>query len=101
MRGSSLTALSCSHDSCETTDWLAGRKILVAGLIPYLALPFDLVPDFIPVAGVLDDAVIVIVVLRYLVRRDPALLVEHWPGPRSSLALLLRLVGTSDRVAAP
>ena len=63
-------------------DRLARRhKILVAGLIPYLALPFDLVPDFIPVAGVLDDAVIVIVVLRHLVRRDPALLVEHWPGP--------------------
>ena len=74
---------------------------MLFALAGYLAMPFDLVPDFIPVAGVLDDAVIVIVVLRYLVRRDPALLVEHWPGPRSSLALLLRLVGTSSRVAAP
>ena len=77
------------------------RKLMLFALAGYLAMPFDLVPDFIPVAGVLDDAVIVIVVLRYLVRRDPALLVEHWPGPRSSLALLLRLVGTSSRVAAP
>ena len=39
-------------------DRLARRhKILVAGLIPYLALPIDLIPDFIPVAGELDDAV--------------------------------------------
>jgi uncharacterized membrane protein YkvA (DUF1232 family) len=67
----------------------------------YLAVPFDLVPDFIPVAGVLDDAVLVIVVLRHLVRGDPALLVEHWSGPRSSLALLLRFVGVSERVTAP
>jgi uncharacterized membrane protein YkvA (DUF1232 family) len=77
------------------------RKLMLFALAGYLAMPFDLVPDFIPVAGVLDDAVIVIVVLRHLVRRDPALLFEHWPGPRSSLALLLRLVGASDRVAAP
>ena len=84
-------------------DRLARRhKILVAGLIPYLALPIDLVPDFVPSLAQLDDAVLVTFVLRHLVRARPELcLVEHWPGPRSSLALLLRLVGTSDRVAAP
>jgi len=77
------------------------RKLMLFALAGYLAMPFDLVPDFIPVAGVLDDAVIVIVVLRHLVRRDPTLLVEHWPGPPSSLALLMRLVGASDRAAEP
>jgi uncharacterized membrane protein YkvA (DUF1232 family) len=59
------------------------------------------VPDFIPVAGQLDDAVIVVFVMRHLTRRDPGLLVEHWPGPRSSLALLLRFVGVPGRVGAP
>ena len=39
-------------------------KFLVGALIPYLAMPFDLLPDFIPVAGQLDDAVIVVFVLR-------------------------------------
>src|SRR6476660_4720151 len=42
------------------------RKVLVVGLIAYLAMPFDLVPDFIPVAGQLDDAIVVALVLRTL-----------------------------------
>lgn len=69
-------------------------RVLVAGLIPYLALPFDLIPDFIPVAGQLDDAVLVAFVLRRVVRTsDPELVRELWPGPESSLSLVLRLAG--------
>ena len=68
------------------------RKLLVVGLIAYLAMPFDLVPDFIPVAGQLDDAILVAVVLRLVLRASgPALVREHWPGPSSSLEVMLRL----------
>jgi uncharacterized membrane protein YkvA (DUF1232 family) len=70
-----------------------GHKLLVGALIPYLALPFDLVPDFIPVAGQLDDAVLVALVLRQLLKKNPDLVREHWPGPASSLALVFRLAG--------
>jgi uncharacterized membrane protein YkvA (DUF1232 family) len=70
------------------------RKLLLAGLVGYLALPFDLVPDFIPVAGQLDDAIIVALVLRAVLRGGgPELLREQWPGPERSLAVLLRLIG--------
>src|ERR687892_744469 len=68
------------------------KKALLIALTGYLALPFDLVPDFIPVAGQLDDVVIVALVLRSLLRSGGESLVrEHWPGPESSLSVVLRL----------
>src|SRR5438067_1700157 len=71
-------------------------KLLVAALIPYLALPFDLIPDFIPVVGQLDDALLVAFVLRRVVRRtDPELVRVLWPGPEGSLRLVLRLAGST------
>jgi uncharacterized membrane protein YkvA (DUF1232 family) len=74
------------------------RKLLLAPLAAYLAFPFDLVPDFIPVLGQLDDALLVVVVLRSLVRRSPpGLLEEHWPGSPDGLETLRRLAGTSPR----
>jgi uncharacterized membrane protein YkvA (DUF1232 family) len=73
------------------------HKLLIGALIGYLALPFDLVPDFIPVAGQLDDAIMVAFVLRAILRRSGAALVhEHWPGPPSSLAIMLRLAGSES-----
>jgi uncharacterized membrane protein YkvA (DUF1232 family) len=74
-------------------------RFVVIALLGYLALPIDVVPDFIPVAGQLDDAVVVALALRAILRAGGVELIEeHWPGPRSSLALILRL---ADRGAKP
>jgi len=70
------------------------RKLLLGALVGYLVMPVDLVPDFIPVAGQLDDAIVLALVLRSVLRGGgPELVREHWPGPERSLAVVLRLVG--------
>jgi uncharacterized membrane protein YkvA (DUF1232 family) len=77
------------------------RKLMVVAVAAYLAMPFDLVPDFIPVAGYLDDAVLLLFALRYFVRGSgPELIEELWPGPQESLRAVLSLSGTS-RPGAP
>jgi uncharacterized membrane protein YkvA (DUF1232 family) len=66
---------------------------LVWALVAYLALPIDLVPDFVPVVGYADDAILVTLVLRHVIRRaGPDKLREHWPGSDDGLASLQRLL---------
>lgn len=61
-------------------------------LLGYLAMPIDLVPDLVPVIGYADDAVVIAVVLRGVVRRAGFDVVRrHWPGSDASLELLVRL----------
>ena len=67
------------------------RKLALAALLGYLASPIDLVPDFIPLVGQLDDVLAVVLVLRFVLRAaDDHLLAEHWPGPPRALALRRR-----------
>ncbi len=71
-----------------------GVRIRLGLLLAYLALPFDLIPDFIPVLGYADDAIIVIAVLRSTVRRAGLHAVRrHWPGSDDGFAALGRLTG--------
>jgi uncharacterized membrane protein YkvA (DUF1232 family) len=77
---------------------LAGDGTLPRGVrvrlwlaLAYLAVPIDLVPDFVPVLGHADDAIVVALVLRSVVRRAGAAAVErHWPGTPEGLAALRR-----------
>src|SRR3954454_7744360 len=68
-------------------------RLALVLLLGYLVCPIDLVPDFVPVAGQLDDAIVLAIVLRHVVRAAGGDVVrEHWPGPARSLAVVLRLV---------
>lgn len=69
-----------------------GVRVRLWLLLGYLALPVDLVPDFVPVLGYADDAVVVALVLRSVARAAGAEALErHWPGTPEGLAAVLRL----------
>ena len=66
-------------------------------LLGYLALPIDLVPDFVPVLGYADDAIVVALVQRSVVHRaSPDALARHWPDTPEGLAALSRLARLPD-----
>jgi uncharacterized membrane protein YkvA (DUF1232 family) len=77
------------------------RRAALFMVLGYLALPIDLVPDFLPGIGQLDDAVVLGLALRLVVHGGGTELVrEAWPGPEASLTLVLRAAGLETNGAA-
>lgn len=71
-----------------------GVRVRLALLLGYLLLPFDLVPDVIPVLGYVDDALVMVIAVRSAVRRaGREAVTRHWPGPPAGLAALYALAG--------
>jgi uncharacterized membrane protein YkvA (DUF1232 family) len=71
-----------------------GVRWRLTALLVYLVLPIDLIPDFIPVVGYADDAVVVALVLRSVVRVAGAGAIDrHWPGTPQGLLVVKRLAG--------
>jgi len=78
-----------------------GVRVRLALLLAYLAFPVDLVPDFIPVIGYADDAIIVAAALRSVARQAGIEAVErHWPGTHDGFAALCRLTGLTPHQAS-
>jgi uncharacterized membrane protein YkvA (DUF1232 family) len=71
-----------------------GVRVRLVLLLAYLLSPIDLVPDFVPILGYADDAVIVALVLRSVLKRaGPDALAEHWPGSPAGLEVILKAAG--------
>ncbi|HEY0538165.1 MAG TPA: YkvA family protein [Actinoallomurus sp.] len=69
-----------------------GVRIRLWLLLAYLIIPVDLVPDFIPIIGYADDAIIVAIALRSVIRHaGPEAIHNHWPGTPGGLTAILRL----------
>ena len=67
-------------------------KIVLGFVALYLASPIDLVPDFVPIAGSLDDAIVAAFALRFVIGATSAAVVaEHWHGDPATLRRILRL----------
>jgi uncharacterized membrane protein YkvA (DUF1232 family) len=79
-----------------------GVRLRLALLLAYLASPIDLIPDFIPLIGYADDAIIITAVLRSVVRHAGIQAIErHWPGTPDGLAALCRLTGLNHSTPGP
>jgi uncharacterized membrane protein YkvA (DUF1232 family) len=72
-------------------------KVAVLLLIPYLVSPIDLVPDFIPVLGQLDDAILVAATIAYVTRKaGPGVVADLWPGSDRGLRVVLSVSARRD-----
>jgi uncharacterized membrane protein YkvA (DUF1232 family) len=59
--------------------------------VAWVVSPIDLIPEFVPVAGPLDDAIVAALVLRRVLRRtDRSVVAEHWRGDPATLDCILR-----------
>lgn len=76
-----------------------GVRVRLGLLLAYLASPIDIIPDFIPILGYADDAIVVTAVLRGVVRRAGLDAVRaHWPGTEAGFAAVVRCTGLDRRV---
>ncbi len=81
------------------TDGAVPRMVRVELMLVlgYIFSPIQLIPDFVPVIGFLDDAVLVAIMLRIVVRTaGPQMLQKHWPGTPEGLRALCRVCGLAQ-----
>ena len=70
-------------------------RLVLIGLLAWIVSPIDLIPEFIPVLGPLDDVVVAVVAMRYVRRRvGIADLRRRWTGTDDGFALLVRVIGS-------
>ena len=73
-----------------------GVRLVIGGLFVWVISPIDLIPEFIPVLGPLDDVIVAVVALRYVRRRlGIAALRQRWVGSADGFALLERVIGST------
>lgn len=74
-------------------------KLLVGGLVAYVASPIDLIPDAIPVIGLADDVLLAVYAVNHLIEAaGEEIVVEHWDGPRDILELVESILGSTSQL---
>ncbi len=102
-RATLVDALRLVPDVIRLLRRLAGDRSLPRSLrvrlwllVLYLISPIDLIPDFIPILGYADDAIVVAIALRSITRSaGPDTIQQHWPGTPEGLATVLKLTRTT------
>lgn len=71
-------------------------KLVVAMAVGYALSPIDLIPEFIPVGGVVDDLLVAVVAVNHLIERaGEEVVLEHWDGPEDLLGLVRTVLDTA------
>jgi uncharacterized membrane protein YkvA (DUF1232 family) len=84
----------------RSLPWTVRARVWLA--IAWVISPLDLVPEFLPVIGLVDEIVVVTVLLRAVIRRaGPEAIQRHWPGSPQGLAVLSRLCGLPTTPSMP
>ena len=74
------------------------RKLMVGGIISYIILPIDIIPDFIPMIGYVDDLVLAVMGLKILINdTDPQVLAENWSGEGQILNHVQKILDAADK----
>lgn len=76
----------------------AKRKLMISGIIAYIMLPLDIIPDFIPMIGYADDLVLAVMGLNMVLNdTDPNVLAENWSGKGPILNQLQKITAMAER----
>lgn len=74
------------------------KKVMVAGIIAYVMMPFDIIPDFIPIIGQIDDLVLVVLGLNMILNDiDKKILLDNWSGEGQLLELLQKISSLAEK----
>jgi len=74
------------------------QKLMVGGIIAYLIMPIDIIPDFIPVIGHVDDLVLVVMGLNMILNDiDPKVISDNWSGEGDVLEQMQKITATAER----
>jgi uncharacterized membrane protein YkvA (DUF1232 family) len=74
------------------------QKIMIGGIILYVISPIDIIPDFIPVIGLIDDLLLVVYGLNSILNEiDPEIVREHWSGKDDLLLTLQNTMAIAER----
>ncbi len=74
------------------------RKLMLGGIIAYVMMPLDIIPDFIPILGSVDDLVLVVMGLNMLLNDiDQKVLEDNWSGEGDILHLMQKITATAEK----
>ncbi len=73
-------------------------KVILGGVIAYLLMPWDIIPDFIPIIGYVDDLVLVVIALNSMLNEiEPEVVLDNWSGKEKPLTIIQQVIAVTEK----